>query len=131
MPLGHNHVHPFLLGVLGEPPGGNGLNIEAQQAGEIPGDSESDVFHCSDTRNLHLNGPLLIFTAIILRNIAPASTVEGILTILAPFANLSTSNVRLIKDKQTRQNRGFAFVQLSTPLVCRQKLERMQPVGFR
>ena len=36
---------------------------------------------------------------------------------LAPYANLSAGNVRLIKDKQTGQNRGFAFVQLSSPLV--------------
>lgn len=60
----------------------------------------------------------LSVTAIILRNIAPLSTVEGIMTALAPYANLSPSNIRLIKDKQTGQNRGFAFVQLSSPLVC-------------
>uniref|UniRef100_A0A4W4EP70 RNA binding motif protein 5 n=1 Tax=Electrophorus electricus TaxID=8005 RepID=A0A4W4EP70_ELEEL len=55
--------------------------------------------------------------AIILRNIAPLSTVEGIMAALAPYANLSASNIRLIKDKQTGQNRGFAFVQLSSPLA--------------
>lgn len=38
---------------------------------------------------------------------------------LAPYANLSSNNIRLIKDKQTGQNRGFAFVQLSSPLVKR------------
>uniref|UniRef100_A0AAR2IKC3 RNA binding motif protein 5 n=1 Tax=Pygocentrus nattereri TaxID=42514 RepID=A0AAR2IKC3_PYGNA len=54
---------------------------------------------------------------IILRNIAPLSTVEGIMIALAPYANLSAGNIRLIKDKQTGQNRGFAFVQLSSPLV--------------
>uniref|UniRef100_A0A7N9AXP0 RNA binding motif protein 5 n=1 Tax=Mastacembelus armatus TaxID=205130 RepID=A0A7N9AXP0_9TELE len=54
---------------------------------------------------------------IILRNIAPLTTVEAILTALAPYANLSSNNIRLIKDKQTGQNRGFAFVQLSSPLV--------------
>uniref|UniRef100_A0A3B3BVP2 RNA binding motif protein 5 n=1 Tax=Oryzias melastigma TaxID=30732 RepID=A0A3B3BVP2_ORYME len=75
---------------------------EPQQAGEITGDT------------------------IILRNIATASTVEGILNVLAPFANLSTSNVRLIKDKQTGQNRGFAFVQLSTPLEASQLLTILQ-----
>lgn len=36
---------------------------------------------------------------------------------LAPYANLTPNNIRLIKDKQTGQNRGFAFVQLSSPLV--------------
>uniref|UniRef100_A0AAZ3NXX6 RNA binding motif protein 5 n=1 Tax=Oncorhynchus tshawytscha TaxID=74940 RepID=A0AAZ3NXX6_ONCTS len=55
--------------------------------------------------------------AIILRNIAPLTTVEAILTALAPYANLSPSNIRLIKDKQTGQNRGFTFVQLSSPLA--------------
>uniref|UniRef100_A0A672IBU8 RNA binding motif protein 5 n=1 Tax=Salarias fasciatus TaxID=181472 RepID=A0A672IBU8_SALFA len=54
---------------------------------------------------------------IILRNIAPMTTVEAIMTALAPYANLAANNIRLIKDKQTGQNRGFAFVQLSSPLV--------------
>lgn len=45
------------------------------------------------------------------------TTVEAIMTALAPYANLSSNNIRLIKDKQTGQNRGFAFVQLSSPLV--------------
>lgn len=44
-----------------------------------------------------------MFTAIILINIAPLSTVDGILNILAPYANLSVGNIRLIKDKQTGQ----------------------------
>ena len=45
--------------------------------------------------------------------------VHAILNLLAPYANLSSGNIRLIKDKQTGQNRGFAFVQLSSPLVRR------------
>ena len=56
-------------------------------------------------------------TAIILRNIGPLTMVHAILNLLAPYANLSSGNIRLIKDKQTGQNRGFAFVQLSSPLV--------------
>uniref|UniRef100_A0A3B5B933 RNA-binding protein 5-like n=1 Tax=Stegastes partitus TaxID=144197 RepID=A0A3B5B933_9TELE len=64
--------------------------------------------------------------AIILRNIAPLSTVDGILNILAPYANLSASNIRLIKDKQKGQNRGFAFVQLSSPLEASQLLTILQ-----
>uniref|UniRef100_A0A4W4EL28 RNA binding motif protein 5 n=1 Tax=Electrophorus electricus TaxID=8005 RepID=A0A4W4EL28_ELEEL len=64
--------------------------------------------------------------AIILRNIAPLSTVEGIMAALAPYANLSASNIRLIKDKQTGQNRGFAFVQLSSPLEASQLLTILQ-----
>uniref|UniRef100_A0A7N8YDF8 RNA-binding protein 5-like n=1 Tax=Mastacembelus armatus TaxID=205130 RepID=A0A7N8YDF8_9TELE len=64
--------------------------------------------------------------SIILRNIAPLSTVDGILKILAPYANLSSGNIRLIKDKQTGQNRGFAFVQLSSPLEASQLLTILQ-----
>ncbi|XP_023661291.1 RNA-binding protein 5 [Paramormyrops kingsleyae] len=59
---------------------------------------------------------------IILRNIAPLTTVEAIMAAFAPYANLSASNIRLIKDKQTGQNRGFAFVQLSSPLEASQLL---------
>uniref|UniRef100_A0A8C1VCL6 RNA binding motif protein 5 n=1 Tax=Cyprinus carpio TaxID=7962 RepID=A0A8C1VCL6_CYPCA len=67
-----------------------------------------------------------VLTAIILRNIAPHSTVEAILTALAPYANLSPGNIRLIKDKQTGQNRGFAFVQLASPLEASQLLTILQ-----
>uniref|UniRef100_A0A672YAT2 RNA binding motif protein 5 n=1 Tax=Sphaeramia orbicularis TaxID=375764 RepID=A0A672YAT2_9TELE len=63
---------------------------------------------------------------IILRNIAPMTTVEAIITALAPYANLSSNNIRLIKDKQTGQNRGFAFVQLSSPLEASQLLTILQ-----
>ncbi|KAM9409268.1 RNA-binding protein 5 [Pholidichthys leucotaenia] len=63
---------------------------------------------------------------IILRNIAPLTTVEAILAALAPYANLSSNNIRLIKDKQTGQNRGFAFVQLSSPLEASQLLTILQ-----
>ncbi|XP_070114650.1 RNA-binding protein 10 isoform X4 [Equus caballus] len=51
---------------------------------------------------------------IILRNLNPHSTMDSILGALAPYAVLSSSNVRVIKDKQTQLNRGFAFIQLST-----------------
>ncbi|CAJ1051013.1 RNA-binding protein 5-like isoform X1 [Xyrichtys novacula] len=86
----------------GESAGLNGLSAEAQQPGDYNGDT------------------------IILRNIAPLSTVDGILGILAPYANLSAGNIRLIKDKQTGQNRGFAFVQLSSPLEASQLLTILQ-----
>uniref|UniRef100_A0A4W6D2E5 RNA binding motif protein 5 n=1 Tax=Lates calcarifer TaxID=8187 RepID=A0A4W6D2E5_LATCA len=69
---------------------------------------------------------VLFCTAIILRNIAPLTTVEAIMTALAPYANLSSNNIRLIKDKQTGQNRGFAFVQLSSPLEASQLLTILQ-----
>ncbi|XP_055365300.1 RNA-binding protein 5-like [Betta splendens] len=88
--------------VDGESPAVNGLNVESQQPGDYTGDT------------------------IILRNIAPLSTVDGILNMLAPYANLSTGNIRLIKDKQTGQNRGFAFVQLSSPLEASQLLTILQ-----
>ncbi|XP_041836065.1 RNA-binding protein 5-like isoform X2 [Melanotaenia boesemani] len=89
-------------GKTGESSGGNALNVESQQPAEFSGDT------------------------IILRNIAPLSTVDGILSVLAPYANLSSSNVRLIKDKQTGHNRGFAFVQLSSPLEASQLLTILQ-----
>lgn len=82
--------------------GQNGLNAEAPQLGDYNGDT------------------------IILRNIAALTTVDGILSILAPYANLSAGNIRLIKDKQTGQNRGFAFVQLSSPLEASQLLTILQ-----
>ncbi|KAM8913486.1 RNA-binding protein 5-like isoform 2-T2 [Spinachia spinachia] len=91
-----------LPGKDGESPERSGLNAESQQ----PGDNNGDT--------------------IILRNVAPLSSVDGILNILAPFANLSASNIRLIKDKQTGQNRGFAFVQLSSPLEASQLLTILQ-----
>lgn len=53
---------------------------------------------------------------IILRNIAPHTVVESIMTALSPYASLAVNNIRLIKDKQTQQNRGFAFVQLSSAM---------------
>lgn len=84
--------------------------------------------------------PILVFaftltclhdlTAIILRNIAPHSTVEAILSSLAPYANLSPGNIRLIKDKQTGQNRGFAFVQLASPLVPIFSLPQSLQISF-
>uniref|UniRef100_H2T7V4 RNA binding motif protein 5 n=1 Tax=Takifugu rubripes TaxID=31033 RepID=H2T7V4_TAKRU len=64
--------------------------------------------------------------SIILRNIAPLTTVEAIMSALAPYANLTSNNIRLIKDKQTGQNRGFAFVQLSSPLEASQLLTILQ-----
>lgn len=113
----------------GESPGQSGFNAESQQPGDYNGDSEC-VFHLifklyipPVTYCTFIHECFILFTAIILRNIAPLSTVDGILNILAPYANLSAGNIRLIKDKQTGQNRGFAFVQLSSPLVryfCRQ-----------
>lgn len=61
-----------------------------------------------------------------MRNIAPLSTVDAIVGLLAPFVNLNAGNIRLIKDKQTGQNRGFAFVQLSSPLEASQLLTMLQ-----
>ncbi|XP_073325382.1 RNA-binding protein 5-like [Pagrus major] len=85
-----------------ESPGRSGSNAESQQQGDYNGDT------------------------LILRNIAPLSTVDGILNMLASYANLSAGNIRLIKDKHTGQNRGFAFVQLSSPLEASQLLAALQ-----
>uniref|UniRef100_A0AAY4B191 RNA binding motif protein 5 n=1 Tax=Denticeps clupeoides TaxID=299321 RepID=A0AAY4B191_9TELE len=82
-------------------------------------------FRCGAAKS-SLMGWFLFFLAIILRNIAALSTVEGIMSALAPYANLSAGNIRLIKDKQTGQNRGFAFVQLSSPLEASQLLTILQ-----
>uniref|UniRef100_A0A8C6UNN8 RNA binding motif protein 5 n=1 Tax=Neogobius melanostomus TaxID=47308 RepID=A0A8C6UNN8_9GOBI len=74
------------------------------------------------------NPPLSDFygDTLILRNIAPLTSVEAIISAVAPYANLSANNIRLIKDKQTGQNRGFAFVQLSSPLEASQLLTILQ-----
>uniref|UniRef100_A0A8C2XEN1 RNA binding motif protein 10 n=1 Tax=Cyclopterus lumpus TaxID=8103 RepID=A0A8C2XEN1_CYCLU len=63
---------------------------------------------------------------LILRNLGPHTAVETILSALAPFATLSPSNVRLIKDKHTHLNRGFAFLQLSTIVEASQLLQILQ-----
>ncbi|XP_018921840.1 RNA-binding protein 10 isoform X1 [Cyprinus carpio] len=63
---------------------------------------------------------------LILRNLGPHTTLETILSALAPFATLSPSNVRLIKDKQTQLNRGFAFLQLTTIVEASQLLQILQ-----
>uniref|UniRef100_A0A673ARR1 RNA binding motif protein 10 n=1 Tax=Sphaeramia orbicularis TaxID=375764 RepID=A0A673ARR1_9TELE len=54
---------------------------------------------------------------LILRNLGPHTSVDAILSALAPFATLSPSNIRLIKDKHTHLNRGFAFLQLDVFLT--------------
>ncbi|KAG2455213.1 RBM5 protein, partial [Polypterus senegalus] len=64
--------------------------------------------------------------ALILRNLGQHTSLESILTALAPFATLTPSNVRLIKDKQTQLNRGFAFLQLSTIVEASQLLQILQ-----
>ncbi|XP_077439840.1 RNA-binding protein 10 isoform X1 [Vanacampus margaritifer] len=63
---------------------------------------------------------------LILRNLGPHTTVEAILSSLASFATLSPSNIRLIKDKHTNLNRGFAFLQLSTIVEASQLLQILQ-----
>uniref|UniRef100_A0AAY4D3M5 RNA-binding protein 10 n=1 Tax=Denticeps clupeoides TaxID=299321 RepID=A0AAY4D3M5_9TELE len=68
---------------------------------------------------------------LILRNVGSHTSLEAILAALAPFATLSPSNIRLIKDKQTQANRGFAFLQLTTIVVrsdsCLHILQALQP----
>ncbi|KAK7884238.1 hypothetical protein WMY93_027361 [Mugilogobius chulae] len=60
---------------------------------------------------------------LIIRNLGPHTSVDAILSALSPFATLSPSNVRLIKDKHTNLNRGFAFLQLSTIVEASQLLQ--------
>ncbi|KAM9483640.1 RNA-binding protein 5 isoform 2-T2 [Clarias gariepinus] len=97
--------------------------LKCFRCGAAKSESESSV--TSGTTETQQSGDYYGDT-IILRNIAPLSTVEGIMSALAPYANLSPSNIRLIKDKQTGQNRGFAFVQLSSPLEASQLLTILQ-----
>lgn len=63
---------------------------------------------------------------LILRNLGQYSSVDAILAALSPFATLSPSNIRLIKDKHTNLNRGFAFLQLSTIVEASQLLQILQ-----
>ncbi|XP_051875047.1 RNA-binding protein 5-like isoform X2 [Pristis pectinata] len=63
---------------------------------------------------------------VILRNISSHTSVESILSALAPYAALALSNIRLIKDKQTQLNRGFAFVQLASIVEASQLLQILQ-----
>ncbi|XP_069779366.1 RNA-binding protein 10-like [Narcine bancroftii] len=63
---------------------------------------------------------------VILRNLNPHTTLDAILSALTPYAVLSPSNVRLIRDKQTQLNRGFAFIQLSTIVEASQLLQILQ-----
>nr|XP_057939844.1 RNA-binding protein 10-like isoform X1 [Doryrhamphus excisus] len=63
---------------------------------------------------------------LILRNLGPHTSVEAILSSLASFATLSPSNIRLIKDKHTHLNRGFAFLQLTTIVEASQLLQILQ-----
>ncbi|XP_034022245.1 RNA-binding protein 5 isoform X2 [Thalassophryne amazonica] len=86
--------------------------------------SESEINNSGATE-AHPNNDFYGDT-IILRNIAPLTTIDAIMVALAPYANLSSNNIRLIKDKQTGQNRGFAFVQLSSPLEASQLLTILQ-----
>uniref|UniRef100_A0A8C0BZW6 RNA binding motif protein 5 n=1 Tax=Buteo japonicus TaxID=224669 RepID=A0A8C0BZW6_9AVES len=94
----------------------------------------ADKFDCP-LKNLKYSGKLLcaqlmsyflFSSAIILRNIAPHTVVESIMTALSPYASLAVNNIRLIKDKQTQQNRGFAFVQLSSAMDASQLLQILQ-----
>ncbi|XP_072136923.1 RNA-binding protein 5-like [Mobula birostris] len=63
---------------------------------------------------------------VILRNIGSHTSVESILSALSPYATLALSNIRLIKDKQTQLNRGFAFVQLASIVEASQLLQILQ-----
>ncbi|XP_072884845.1 RNA-binding protein 10-like isoform X4 [Hemitrygon akajei] len=63
---------------------------------------------------------------VILRNLNYHTTQETILNTLAPYAVLSPSNIRLIRDKQSHLNRGFAFIQLSTIVEASQLLQILQ-----
>ncbi|XP_060926648.1 RNA-binding protein 5-like [Limanda limanda] len=87
-------------GVDGESPAVDSINVEPQQ--------ESDT----DT--------------LILRNIAPISSIDGILNMLSPYAILSASQVHLMDHNQMKNNKGLGFVQLSSPLEASELLTILQ-----
>ncbi|XP_075594821.1 RNA-binding protein 10 isoform X2 [Balearica regulorum gibbericeps] len=101
-------------------PGGAGLLPLPQPYGPTlggtPGAPQSGTEPGADNAN----------DTIILRNLHPQSSLESILAALAPFAALSAANVRVIKDRQTQLNRGFAFVQLATIVEASQLLQMLQ-----
>uniref|UniRef100_A0AAY4D3N3 RNA binding motif protein 10 n=1 Tax=Denticeps clupeoides TaxID=299321 RepID=A0AAY4D3N3_9TELE len=85
--------------------------------------------HLFSICELHLYNLCSLFvciSALILRNVGSHTSLEAILAALAPFATLSPSNIRLIKDKQTQANRGFAFLQLTTIVEASQLLQILQ-----
>ncbi|XP_037267396.1 RNA-binding protein 10 [Falco rusticolus] len=101
-------------------PGGGGLLPLPQPYGPTlggtPGGTQGGTEPGADNAN----------DTIILRNLHPQSSLESILAALAPFAALSAANVRVIKDRQTQLNRGFAFVQLATIVEASQLLQMLQ-----
>uniref|UniRef100_S4RAJ1 RNA binding motif protein 5 n=1 Tax=Petromyzon marinus TaxID=7757 RepID=S4RAJ1_PETMA len=62
-------------------------------------------------------------TALIIRNLGAQTTVEAIIQALLPYAMLTPTNIRLIKDRMTNYNRGFAFVELGSVLEASQLLQ--------
>lgn len=93
-------------GILGTSQNGFIYLFEFDPALKNTGGGSAYIYHLSHSPS-----------AIILRNIAPHTVVDSIMTALSPYASLAVNNIRLIKDRQTQQNRGFAFVQLSSAMV--------------
>lgn len=113
------HYQPSSLSVA------QGQGNAPQQQGDVANDSKN-VYTCIAlgayfllvlTNNCLTHCLFCDAPALILRNLGPHTSVDAILSALAPFATLSPSNIRLIKDKHTHLNRGFAFLQLSTIVV--------------
>ncbi|XP_078520793.1 RNA-binding protein 10 [Lissotriton helveticus] len=111
LPLGLRHELYERAGLLPVPqPYENSPAVAAgQEWGQAP---ETSAENANDT--------------IILRNLSPHTTLESILSALAPYAVLTSTNVRVIKDKVTQLNRGFAFIQLSTIVEAAQLLQILQ-----
>ncbi|XP_062939746.1 RNA-binding protein 5-like [Cynocephalus volans] len=66
------------------------------------------------------------FDTIILWNIAPHTGMKSITTALSPYTSVTVNTIRLIKDKQSRRNKGFAFVQLSSATDASRLLKILQ-----
>ncbi|KAM9584626.1 RNA-binding protein 10 isoform 1-T1 [Morphnus guianensis] len=101
-------------------PGGGGLLPLPQPYGPTLGGAPSGTQSGTEPGADNAND------TIILRNLHPQSSLDSILAALAPFAALSAANVRVIKDRQTQLNRGFAFVQLATIVEASQLLQMLQ-----
>nr|XP_032828313.1 RNA-binding protein 5-like isoform X3 [Petromyzon marinus] len=63
---------------------------------------------------------------LILHNLSATATLEEIVEALAPLVILSGDNLRLIKQKGTRLNRGFAFLEMPSTLEAIQLFQTIE-----
>lgn len=66
---------------------------------------------------------MCFFTAMIIKNVKPTTTIESILKALDPFAYLDERNVRLVKGK-TPGSKCFCFVDMDSHQALKHTLSR-------